>query len=112
MVESQQVQSRGVEVVVTEADAANSLKGLRKSQALCLPTKLPPAMKTLGNNFSVSGGCPVGLQVEVTDDCGRPQNEGSVVVEFSNGDPQIAMTPLRNGRWTAPGKPIRKRSPT
>ena len=72
---------------------------LRKAQQACAPTKLLPAMRTLGENFSVSGGWPVGLQVQVTDDCGRPQNEGSVVVEFSNGDPQIAMTPLRNGRW-------------
>ena len=93
------VREVGVKVVVTEADPANSLLGLRKFQGRCSPTRLLPAMKTLGNNFSVSGGWPVGLQVEVTDDCGRPQNEGSVVVEFSNGDPQIAMIPLRNGRW-------------
>ncbi len=93
------VQEVDVKVVVTDADQASSLQGLTKSQGLCSPTRLLPAMKTLGDNFSVSGGWPVGLQVEVTDDCGRPQNEGSVVVEFSNGDPQIAMTPLRNGRW-------------
>ena len=90
------VQQVGVKFVVTETGSSGALS---KAQNVCTPTQLIPAIKTLGDNFAVSGGWPVGLQVEVTDDCGRPQNEGSVVVEFSNGDPQIAMTSLRNGRW-------------
>jgi len=85
-----------ISVVVTEsADDA----GLSKRQGGCVPTKLLPAMRTLGDNFAVSAGWPVGLQVDVRDDCGRPIEGGSVVVEFSNGDPELGLTSLRDGRW-------------
>ena len=33
------------------------------------------------------------------DNCKRPLKEGSVVIQFSNGDPALEMISLNNGRW-------------
>ena len=93
------VQEVDLRLVVTKAEAANLLKSPRQAQEACVPTKLMPALRTLGSGFAVSGGWPVGLQVDVKNDCGRPLKDGSVVVEFSNGDPELAMISLNNGRW-------------
>ena len=67
----------------------------------CTPGTLQPAIQTLGDGFSVSAGWPMGLEVDVVDDCGDPMESGSVVVEFSNGDPDLVMTHLEGGRWDA-----------
>ena len=63
------------------------------------PTRLLRALTTLGPGFTVSAGWPAGLRVQVNDDCGSPLDQGAVLVAFSNGDPEIALTPLSNGRW-------------
>ena len=65
----------------------------------CAPGTLQPAIQTLGDGFSVSAGWPMGLEVDVVDDCGDAMESGSVVVEFSNGDPDLVMTHLEGGRW-------------
>ena len=93
------VQEVDLKLVVTDAGAANQLKSPQQAQEACVPTKLFPTLRTLPGGFAVSAGWPVGLQVNVKDDCGRPLEEGSVVVEFSNGDLELKMTSLRNGRW-------------
>ena len=65
----------------------------------CTPATLQPAIQTLGDGFSVSAGWPMGLEVDVMDDCGEAMESGSVVVEFSNGDPDLVLTHLDAGRW-------------
>jgi uncharacterized protein (TIGR03437 family) len=35
------------------------------------------------------------------DDCGNPQTSGSVTVNFSTGDPPLALSPLNDGTWQA-----------
>jgi len=67
--------------------------------ASCSPTKLFPALNTLPNSFQVSAGWPVALSAAVKDDCGAPLLSGSVIVNFSNGDPSIALQALGDGRW-------------
>jgi uncharacterized protein (TIGR03437 family) len=37
--------------------------------------------------------------MEIVDDCGDPLMAGSVVTTFSNGDPALALTSLREGNW-------------
>ena len=69
------------------------------SQGACSPTMLVPRASSLGAGFGVSAGWPVGMQVRVVDDCGEPLDRGSVTVEFSNGDPEISLIALQNGRW-------------
>jgi uncharacterized protein (TIGR03437 family) len=91
---------RGVAVTLLVGSGARSaLKGNLHSQTACTPSQLFPALRTLGNGFSVSAGWPVGLRAEVYDDCGNPLEQGAVTVEFSNGDPDIPLTPLLDGRW-------------
>lgn len=85
-------------VFVLRASSAEDGSFLSKAQQTCLPTKLLPAMRTLRDDFSVSASWPIALEVEVQDDCGRPLKTGAVGVEFSNGDPPLAMTSLKNGR--------------
>jgi uncharacterized protein (TIGR03437 family) len=65
----------------------------------CTPTKLVPALMTLGESFSVSAGWPVALIAEIRDDCGNPLSSGAVRVNFSNGDPPLSMQSLKNGQW-------------
>ena len=89
---------RQIDVSVAITESANAA-ALSKQQGACVPTKLLPAIRTLGDKFAVSAGWPVGLQVDVRDDCGGAMESGSVVVEFSNGDPELGLTSLRNGRW-------------
>jgi uncharacterized protein (TIGR03437 family) len=91
---------RGVAVtLLVGSGASHPLKGNLHAQTACTPTQLFPALRTLGNSFSVSAGWPVGLRAEVFDDCGSPLEQGAVTVEFSNGDPEIPLTPLLGGRW-------------
>ena len=67
----------------------------------CQPTKLVPAVITLGSQSSVPTGWPVPIQVRVVDDCGSPINDGTVVVEFADGEPPIVLVSLGQGVWSA-----------
>ena len=66
----------------------------------CTPTKLVPALTTLGQTFTVSAGWPAALIVSVKDDCGMPmQPSGSVVVNFSDGEPSLTLQSQGAGSW-------------
>jgi len=65
----------------------------------CQATQLLPALMSLGGGFSVPAGWPVVLQSQVQDDCGTPLENGSVIAEFSNGDPPVTLRSLTSGRW-------------
>jgi uncharacterized protein (TIGR03437 family) len=96
-----------ITVIVSNGSATGSsttrtdAKSLRTAdaEASCPPTKLLPALTTLGQSFAVSAGWPVALGVDVKDDCGTPLDTGAVSVSFSNGDPPVLLTPLKGGRW-------------
>jgi uncharacterized protein (TIGR03437 family) len=66
----------------------------------CLPTKVFPLFTSLGADFSAPVAWPVPLEVRVVDDCGDPMTTGSVVASFSNGDPPLSMSSLKDGRWS------------
>jgi uncharacterized protein (TIGR03437 family) len=66
----------------------------------CAPTKLIPIFTQLGASFTTTAAWPTSLELRVVDDCGDPMIAGSVVVTFSSGDPLVALTSLRDGRWT------------
>ena len=66
----------------------------------CTPSKLIPALTTLGQTFAVSAGWPTALVVNVADDCGNPMPPtGSVTVSFSNGDPPLSLQSQGGGGW-------------
>jgi uncharacterized protein (TIGR03437 family) len=65
----------------------------------CTPSKLVPLFTSLGSSFSVPASWPSALEMAVVDDCGDPFTAGSVVATFSNGDPPLPLTALREGNW-------------
>ena len=69
------------------------------SDGPCTPTRLLPALTSLGSGFNVPAGYPHGLEARVVDDCGNTHLTGNVYVEFSNGDPPVRLSSLNNGRW-------------
>jgi uncharacterized protein (TIGR03437 family) len=91
------VRTIGLTIVVTGQSGSSASR--HDSGAACQATQLLPALTSLGGGFSVPGGWPVVLQTQVQDDCGTALETGSVIAEFSNGDPPIALKALPGGRW-------------
>jgi uncharacterized protein (TIGR03437 family) len=54
----------------------------------------------LGENFRVNAGWPTPIEIKVVDDCGRAMVKDAVTATFSNGDAPLALTSLRDGRWS------------
>lgn len=65
----------------------------------CMPTQLLPSLTTLGSGFNVPAGFAQGLEAQVRDDCGGAQVDGSVFVQFSDGEPPVKLTAVGNGLW-------------
>jgi uncharacterized protein (TIGR03437 family) len=61
---------------------------------------LLPVFTSLSDGFSILAGWPQSVSLIVVDDCGNPAITGSVVASFSNGDPPISLTSLKNGMWS------------
>jgi uncharacterized protein (TIGR03437 family) len=73
--------------------------------ASCIPTRLVPALTSIGNGFSVPTALPVSLAAQIVDDCGSPLLAGSVEASFSSGDSPAAMTPAGGGKWSGTWSP-------
>jgi uncharacterized protein (TIGR03437 family) len=58
-----------------------------------------PVFTLLSDGLSIPAGFPGQLAVKVIDDCGNPMTAGGVTVTFSNGDPPVRLTSLRDGSW-------------
>jgi uncharacterized protein (TIGR03437 family) len=71
----------------------------------CTPTKLLPVFTLLASGFSTVAAWPTAIEVTAVDDCGNPMVSGSLVASFSNGDPPLALTPLKDGRWSGTWQP-------
>lgn len=67
--------------------------------ASCSPTKLAPVFTQLPVGFNVPAGFPAQVEVSVVDNCANPMTAGGVTVSFSNGDPALRLTSLKNGTW-------------
>ncbi len=72
----------------------------------CTPSSLAPAPTGLVNNFSAPASWPTPLSILLVDDCGNAVPTGQVIVNFTNGDPPLALglanstTALYSGTWT------------
>ncbi|HTM51826.1 MAG TPA: hypothetical protein VL285_24190 [Bryobacteraceae bacterium] len=96
------VRTLGITLLVTPpGTGVSARKGGASADAGCSPSALLPAISSLGGGFSVPAGWPMALQVDVRDNCGTPLEDGSVVAEFSSGDPPLSLKPITNGRWDA-----------
>ncbi len=66
----------------------------------CNPAQAAMVFSNIGPGFIAVRGRPVPLEVRVADECASAFTRGSVVLSFSNGDPAVPLTSLRDGRWT------------
>jgi uncharacterized protein (TIGR03437 family) len=73
-------------------------KARRHAQGAC-PSQLVPRFTSFASGVTVAAGWPTALSVNVVDDCGAPMLSGSVVAQFSNGDPPAVLTPAGDGTW-------------
>ena len=71
----------------------------------CTPTKLLPEFTLVGYSSSVTAGYPAVVAAKIVDDCGVPLTQGSAVVSFTNGDPQLSLIGLQDGTWTNSWQP-------
>jgi large repetitive protein len=93
-------------IVIPAVSAAAKPESLvSHSAGGCAPTKLIPVFTQLGATFTTTAAWPTSLEVRVVDDCGTPMISGSVVATFSSGDPLVALTNLRDGRWSGTWQP-------
>jgi uncharacterized protein (TIGR03437 family) len=61
--------------------------------------------RTLGSSFSAPVSWPSPIEVQVMDDCGTAAANATVVASFTNGDPPLALTSLRNGTYIGTWRP-------
>lgn len=97
-----------VSVIVSNSIAASGSASINKPKSArsadagtnCTPSKLLPALTTLGQTFTISAGWPTALIVNVKDDCGTPMpSTGSVMVSFSNGDAALLLQSQGGGSF-------------
>ncbi len=77
----------------------------------CAATRLVPIFTSIATGFTVPSAWPTPLELKVVDDCGQFLGKGTVVSSFSNGDPSLPLTALRDGAWAGTWVP-RGRSKT
>ena len=90
---------RAVNVVFVVVPSAASGTSAARTAAACTPAKLYPVFTSFLQDFVIPASWPIPLEVKVVDDCGNPLTSGRVSVNFSNGDPQLSLLSLNDGRW-------------
>lgn len=66
---------------------------------VCQPENLD-VLPGLPTPLSLQVGEPQELTVTVADSCGLPMSDGAVEVEFSSGEAPLALTHVKNGKWS------------
>ncbi|OFW40135.1 MAG: hypothetical protein A3J28_06665 [Acidobacteria bacterium RIFCSPLOWO2_12_FULL_60_22] len=95
---------RGVDGLESEPRALAS--GVGPAADGCAPTQLHATHRTLGTNFASPVGWPSTIEAQVADDCGNTVPNATVVARFSNGDPLVVLTSLRNGLYVGTWRPV------
>ena len=99
--------SRYIDVllVMTAAGTTRTGQVVTAAASTCTPTKLLPLFTQLGANFVTAAAWPAPLEVTIADDCGNLMTAGSVTASFSNSNPSLPLTSLKDGRWSATWQP-------
>jgi len=71
----------------------------------CTPTRLLAVHRSLASSFSSPAGWPSPIEVQVADDCGAAVANATVVASFTNGDPPLVLTSLKNGTYIGTWRP-------
>jgi uncharacterized protein (TIGR03437 family) len=90
---------RTVELVFIVLEPAGGGRSSRRAAEGCSASQLIPLFTSLPDSFQAPAGWPQRLEVRVVDDCATPMTTGSVVANFSSGDPPLMLNTLRDGRW-------------
>jgi len=86
----------GADLDAFSAAAANT--GVAAAGSTCTPSKLHVQFTSVFASFQAVVGWPTTVRVLVRDDCGNPGAGANVILSFSNGDPPLVLTDLKNGQ--------------
>jgi uncharacterized protein (TIGR03437 family) len=92
-------------LLVVAAGARSARTAVIAYDDACTPKRLLPVFRTPGQGFQSNAGWPTPIDVQVVDDCAQPMTQGSVIVNFNNGDPSLSLTAVGSGRWTGTWAP-------
>ncbi len=90
----------------TSTSAESDALGSQAAAQPCAPQRLHAVHRSLGSNFGSPVGWPSPIEVQVADDCGHAVPNAAVVASFSNGDPPLTLTSLRNGLYVSTWRPV------
>jgi uncharacterized protein (TIGR03437 family) len=71
----------------------------------CTASKLLLQFTSLFARFNAVVGWPSTIRVEARDDCGSAAVGATVLLSFSNGDPPLVLTDLKNGQYQGQWSP-------
>ena len=84
------------------ARTRNSSEG---ATAACVPGQYIPLATSFFQNFEQTGGAATTTEIAMIDDCGNPVSTGVMGGVLGNGDPQLNLLPLGDGRWKTTWNP-------
>lgn len=105
--------TRNIALVLVIVPPGTTSPNSNSSQAglgSCKPTTLAPIFTLLSSGFTLPAGFPGQVAVKVIDDCAKAMTTGGVTVSFSNGDPPIRLTSLKDGSWAGTWTPVNSTS--
>jgi uncharacterized protein (TIGR03437 family) len=103
---SQVVNVLFVVVAPLMAATAQSIDGGQESTVEpCVAGRVLTIIRSPGLRFAQTVGLPLNLEVQVTDDCGQPVTNATVVATFTNGDAPLNLANLRNGLYAGTWRP-------
>ena len=94
-------------LVTRSGAAASALRSTQEEAAGdCVPSRLLAQIRSASSKLGEPIGFPTLLEVQVVDDCGAAAPNAVVVASFSNGDPPLVLTSLRNGIYMGTWRPL------
>ena len=94
-------------LVTRSGAAASALRSTPEEAAGdCVPSRLLAQIRSASSKLGEPIGFPTLLEVQVVDDCGAAAPNAVVVASFSNGDPPLVLTSLRNGIYMGTWRPL------
>jgi uncharacterized protein (TIGR03437 family) len=105
------IRTIGILSVVGTSAAAASKDGERQA-ASCNSPRLNLTFTQIGDGAAARTGQPFPIELRAVDDCGNvvrgnEQNVNSAMfAKFDNGDPDLRLVPLGDGRWTGTWRPL------
>jgi len=97
-------------LVTRSGAAASDVSALRNTLQEagpdCVPSRLLAQIRSASSKLGEPIGFPTLLEAQVVDDCGVAAPNAVVVASFSNGDPPLVLTSLRNGIYMGTWRPL------